>query len=98
MDALDENKVELSTLKDDQLPAELRKMSTGERKAYVEEKKKERATVQEKSGSLTGTAIHILPMRSEKLRPARTASTLDTAIISAIRAQAARSNFQFRDK
>jgi len=96
LDALEEKKIDLAKIKEADLPAELKNKSEQERKAYVEEKKKEREEVQKKIEKLSRERdAHIA---AEQKKTANSpANTLDTAIINAIRTQATRANFRFKE-
>jgi hypothetical protein len=92
VDAVKEQKADVSKLKTEELPAEMQKLSVEERKTYVETKSKERAEMQ--------TKINVLNREREKYVAARMkevagTNTLDAVVISAVREQSAKRNFQF---
>jgi hypothetical protein len=97
VDAVNARKIDLAKAKDEDLPAELKNKSEKERQAYVEEKKKEREDVQKKIGELNRKRDAHIAAEQKKAPAGAAASMLDTAIINAIRSQATRANFQFKE-
>ena len=92
MDALQKNVVELEKLKSEELPEPLKKMNIQERRIYVESKAKERTEIQTRIRLLNEARSQYV---AEKIKIYAGTNTLDTVIISAIREQAAKKNFQF---
>jgi len=92
-DACRLGKIKLEDLKEEQLPEFLRKMSVAERKTYVDKMTKQRAQVQEQIKQLSGERDKYV---AEQLKLAKKSdSTLDVAIIEAVRKQAEQKQFQF---
>jgi hypothetical protein len=95
VDALKEGTVKrLEELKDDELPEELQKLKPAERTAYVEAKAKERGELQAKIKSLSQARDQHVTAELQKLRTGG-ATTLDKAIIDAVRKQATSKEFEF---
>lgn len=79
---------------DDELPAELRKLSEEERTALVKEKAKERAELQAKINKLAGERD--LFLQSEmKRRAANSSKTMDDALLESARSQAEKASYAF---
>jgi hypothetical protein len=97
VDAVEAGAVNLTTMRDEDLPAELKKMSEKERKAYVDGKMKERTDIQNKINELSLKRDAHIAAEKQKSAANAAPNTLDTAIVTAIRSQATRSNIQFKD-
>jgi hypothetical protein len=97
VDALEAKKIDIVNIKDEDLPAELRNMSEKERVAYVDKKKKEREEVQKIIGELNRKRDAHIAAEQKKSAAGAEATTLDTAIINAVRSQATRANIQLKD-
>jgi hypothetical protein len=90
VDAVQNDKLELEKMEDKELPEAMRNMTAEERKAYVETKAKERAEVQEKIQQLNEQRKKYVAEEMKKRQ--NEGSTLGSAIIQAVREQAARKN------
>jgi hypothetical protein len=95
VDAVSGNNIKLEDMKTEDLPLELQKMTTGERKAYVETKAKERTVIQQKIQQLNDQRQKYAAEEVKKLqnRP----DTLGKAVTQAIRQQAQSKNFVFEN-
>ena len=90
VDALEEGQIdreELEDLDEEALPEELRGMTSEERLAYVEENSQKRAAIQEEISRLSDERREYVAERRRELSADGT-STLDEAMITAIREQA----------
>ena len=83
VDAKKEGKVDVEKLDPKELPAEMQKMTPAQRKAYVEQKEKERAGIQAKIRKLDDERKKYVAEQMKKLPAA--ASTLDKAVVTAVR-------------
>ncbi len=92
VDAVKEQKADISKLKDEDLPAEMQKLSKDERKVYVETKSKERAEMQAKINALNQEREKYVAARLKEISGT---NTLDAVVISAVREQSAKRNFKF---
>jgi hypothetical protein len=92
VDALKEEKADVTKLKTEELPAEMQKMNMQERKAYVETKSKERAEMQTKIQELNKEREQYVATRMKEIAGT---NTLDAVVISAVREQSAKRNFKF---
>lgn len=92
VDAAKDRNFEISKLKTEELPAEMRKMDAGERKAFVEKNSQERAELQAKINQLNREREKYV---AQRLKEATGTNTLDAAVISAVREQSAKRNFKF---
>ena len=92
VDAVSEQKADVSKLKTEELPAEMRKLSTEERKVYVETKSKERGEMQAKIQELNKEREKYVAARMKEISGT---NTLDAVVISAVREQSAKRNFKF---
>ncbi len=97
VDAEKEGSVKVEELKDDELPAEMKKMSKAERKAYVDKKMKERKTIQDKISNLRKERDKYV-IQKQKQMAASGLNTLDAVIIKAIRDQAEQKKYAFEKK
>jgi hypothetical protein len=95
VDAEKEGKVKVEELEEDQLPEEMKKMSKEERKKYIETKRKERATIQEKINQLRKERDKYV---AQKQKETAGENTLDAVVIKAVREQAQQKNYQFEEK
>jgi hypothetical protein len=94
VDALADGKKQLKDIKDEELPEELKKMSLKEREEYVAKKKAERETIQKEIQDLSQKRKeYIAEKRREEAKATGQASTLDAAVIKAIRTQAEKKKF-----
>ena len=92
VDAVKEKKVKLEELKKDELPKELQKLSVKEREAYIQKKAEERVQLQTKISDLNKQRSMFV---ADKVKNAASTNTLDAAIVSAVREQAAKQNYKF---
>ena len=92
VDAVKENTVKLDELKREELPKELQTLSTSERKDYLDAKAKERAELQAKINELNKERTQFV---AEKIKNTP-ANTLDAAVVTAVREQAAKRNYSFK--
>jgi hypothetical protein len=94
VDATRENKIDPATLKPEELPDELKAIAPGQRKAFIEEKAKERAAIQEEIQNLNKEREAHLVAEMKKNAEGG-AVTLDKAMIEATRKQAAKLGYEF---
>jgi hypothetical protein len=92
VDAEKAGSVNLETLEEEALPEEMRKMSKGERKKYVEEMAKKREKIQKRINELSKERRAYIEKERGKLAEG---NTLDAAIINAVHEQALGKNFKF---
>ena len=92
VDACKDKTVKLEALKQDELPVEMQKMSEVERKNYVETKTKEREKIQSEINQLNTERSKYV---AEQVKKQPGAGTLDAAMVSTIREQAAKRNYKF---
>lgn len=93
VDAAKDKAFNLSEVKAENLPAEMQTMNEAERKDYIERKAKERSALQAKIQSLSGEREKYL---AKKRQQNAATNTLDTAVISAVREQAGKRDFNFK--
>ncbi|HMJ65795.1 MAG TPA: VWA domain-containing protein, partial [Candidatus Binatia bacterium] len=93
IDACKEGKVKLETLKDEDLPTEMKKMNVEQRKVYLEKQSAEREELQTKINRLNAERSKFV---AEKNRQSAATDTLDAVMTSAIREQAAKRNYTFK--
>lgn len=91
VDAIKNKQVDVSKLKDKELPKELRGKSKKEINAYVDKMQDKRAKIQEKISKLNKAREKYVTEERKKLAGE---NSLDTAIIKALRKQASKKNFQ----
>jgi hypothetical protein len=92
IDACKEGKVQLETLKTEELPTEMQKMDVQQRKTYVEKQAAEREQLQKRINQLNADRARFV---AEKSKEHATANTLDSVMTSAIREQAGKRNYKF---
>ena len=92
VDAVKEKKVKLEDVKDKDLPEKLQKMTADERKQYVEEQTKKRGEIQQKIQDLSKQREDFLAKK--RADQASTQPTLDAAMLTAVREQATKKEFQ----
>jgi len=92
VDAMKEQKADVTQLKAEELPAEMQKLKPEERKAYVETKSKERAEMQTKINDLNREREKFVAARMKEVAGT---NTLDAVVIAAVREQSAKRNFKF---
>lgn len=93
VDAVKEKKVKLEELDAKQLPKELRDLNAGQRQEFVEKKLRERAGIQQKINQLNEERGKFV---AEKARQSAANNTLDAAVVTAVREQAAKKRFTFQ--
>ncbi|MCU0784374.1 MAG: VWA domain-containing protein [Verrucomicrobia bacterium] len=92
VDAAKEQNFEITTLKAEELPAEMKTMTAEERKTYIEKNAKERAQLQTQIVQLNADREKYV---AQRLKEVAGTNTLDSVVISAIREQGQKRNFQF---
>lgn len=95
VDAYKADAKKLETVKVEELPAELQKLKPEERKAFVEEKSKARAEIQEKIAKLNTERVQYVTEERKKQAAAGKDASLDEAIVKTIRTQAEKKEFAF---
>ncbi len=96
VDALEKKKVKLEDLKDEDLPAELRKLKPEERKAYIAKMAKQRAEIRAKIQKLADARKRYVAAEMKKRANADGgANRLDDAIVDSVRKQAQKKDFKF---
>ncbi len=84
--------VRVESIKDDELPAEMRRMSPAERNAYVDKMARQRAEIQARIQKLVKAREGHVAAEMKKLAGG---DTLDEAVLGAVREQARRKNYVF---
>ncbi len=94
VDACRDEAFDLATVKEEDLPEEMRKMTLGERKAHVEKKRLEREAIQMKIADLAAKRNAFV---AEEMKKSANEGdrAFDLAVRSAIRAQAEAKGFRF---
>jgi hypothetical protein len=93
VDAVEEGKVAVEELEEDELPVKMRPMSPPARKEYVEKMKRERKRIQNRINKLNEERRKYIAGRKKNSPD----DTLDAVVLKAIREQARDKNFSFRD-
>lgn len=93
VDAAREGTVKIEEIAPADLPEPMRAMTVGERKAFVGQKAKERAALQQRIATLSKARERIVAEAQKK--SAGSADTLDSAMIKAVHAQAAKNRYTF---
>jgi hypothetical protein len=93
VDATKEGKVKLTDLKKEELPTELQKKTPAECAAYVQEKAQEREKLQKRIQELNASRAKYVAEQTAKQD--KGGQTVDAVMISAIREQATKRNYQF---
>lgn len=94
VDATRENKIDPATLKPEELPAEMKALAPGERKAFIEKRARERAAIQEEIQTLNkGREAHVTAEMKKNAEGGE--KTLDQAMIEATRKQASKLGYKF---
>jgi hypothetical protein len=94
VDAREQKDFDLAKVKTEELPAEMQKMTLDERKAHLEAKAKERATVQQQITELNVKRQHYITDEIKKSGRS-TDQAFDAAMLNAIRHQATQKQFSF---
>jgi hypothetical protein len=92
VDAVKDRTFKLAEVKAEELPAEMQRMSPAERKAYIENKAKERTELQARINTLNDQRNKFV---AEKLKQTAATNTLDTVMTATIREQAQRKSYRF---
>jgi hypothetical protein len=92
VDACKDGKVKLAEMKKEELPPEMQKMTEADRQAYLEQKSRERAALQQEINRLNAERTRYV---SEKAGKPTGTNTLDSVMITTIREQAVKRNFRF---
>lgn len=95
VDAEKEGKLKVEDLKEEELPEEMKKMSKKERRAYIDQLKKQRTDIQDEIQALKKKRDRYVTEQRKKMAGEK---TLDSAVIGAIREQAKKKNFEFEKK
>ena len=93
VDAAKEKDFKVTSLKAEELPAEMQKMNDEERKTFIEKNAKERAQLQAKINQLNTEREKFV---AQRMKEGAGANTLDAVVISAIHEQAEKRNFAFK--
>ena len=93
VDAEKEGKVKVEEVKEEELPEEMKGMSTKERKNYIEEMRKKREKIQREIERLKKERDKYV---AEKRKKISADDTLDSVMIKAIKDQAGKKNFKFK--
>ncbi|MDY0082128.1 MAG: hypothetical protein RBR74_02990, partial [Ignavibacteriaceae bacterium] len=94
-DLVDANKnglIKIEELKNEELPDEMKKMNTAERKAYIDKMSKEREQIQNKINKLNLERSKYI---SQNIPDNKNNNTLDAVILKTIREQARQKNYVF---
>lgn len=94
LDASNEQNFDLSKIKNEDLPAEMRKMSVDERKTYICEKMKKRLEIQNQITVLNAQRTKYIQDELKKTGK-NSDKAFDTAMLKALREQAERNGFTF---
>jgi hypothetical protein len=92
VDADKEGTVNIEEIPEDQLPEEMQKMNVEERKAYVEQKAKDREKIQTQINEFDKQRRDYI---AQKLAENSEENTLDAAMLKIIREQASEKNYKF---
>jgi hypothetical protein len=95
VDAEKEGQVKLEDVKDEDLPAEMKKMSKPERRQYLDKMKKQREEIQKDIQKLTAERDKFVAQKKKELTGD---NTLDAVMIKAVREQAEKKSFEFEKK
>jgi hypothetical protein len=97
VDAITDGKVELSKIKEEDLPENMRKMKVDERKKFVEQQGVERRRVQERINTLNGERNKYVADKRKEMAAESGEKTLDQVLVEAIRTQAKAKSFEFAE-
>jgi hypothetical protein len=92
VDAMKEKKVKVEELKKDDLPKEMQRLNVKEREAFIQKKSEERTQLQAKINELNKQRTVFV---AQQAKNSVSTNTLDTAIVTAVREQAAKRNYKF---
>lgn len=90
IDAKKDGKIKIEELADEELPAEMQKMTVEERKSYVEKMSKEREKIQNQINKLNDERSKYI---AQKMLENKNDNTLDAVMIKTIREQAKQKNY-----
>jgi len=93
VDAAKKKDFKFADLKEEELPDVMKKMSTDERKAYVEKQSKERTELQTRITKLNEDREKFIAAR---MKAVSATNTLDSVVISTVHEQAEKRNFTFK--
>jgi hypothetical protein len=93
LDAVQNKKVDLAKVKDDQLPADMRKMSLPQREKYVQELAGKRADIQKKINDANEKRRLFV---ANAVKNAPTKSTLEEAILASVKEEAQKKGFSIK--
>jgi len=94
--ALESGQMKESEIRSEELPDNMRSMSESERKEYIKKQASERKNIQEKINQLNAERQKYVAQKEKELS-GKGAQTLDQAVIGAIRGQAAKKGFSFKN-
>lgn len=96
VDAVANKSVDMDDVKDEELPANMRKMDTKERKKYVEGTLEKRKELQEEIRKLNEERRVFVAKEEKKLQESKGGKTLDSAMIEAVHEQGKQRSFEFK--
>ncbi len=94
VDAAERDEEIVDTLSEDELPPEMRGMTVEKRKAYIEQKARERREIQQQILELDEKARKYRIQKEREMAEEGKANTLDAVMMKAIRQQAAEKGFE----
>lgn len=89
VDGTKKGAAKLEKMKDEELPAEMQKMDMAQRQAYVDQKAKERESIQKRITELNQERDKFIAAERKKQADAAGPDSMDTAVIKAVRSEAA---------
>ncbi len=95
VDAVDEGKIKLEEIKKEELPEEMRSLSVQERRKFIENKRTERDSIQNRIDQLRQKRGVYIAAEEKKNAAAQTGNTLDQVMSKALRTQAEKVNYTF---
>ncbi len=93
VDAVKNGKADLNSIRKEDLPANMRNMTQGERKRYVEAMYRKRLEIQKRIGELNEKRNRYI---TDQKKNAGEKESLDSAMIKSIRKEAEKKNFRFK--
>ncbi len=97
VDAIADGTVELSKVKEEDLPENMRKMTAEEQTKYVETQRAERGRVQDRINGLNAERTQFVAAKRKEMAEKSGQKTLDQVLVEAIRSQASAKDFQFKE-
>lgn len=91
VDAVKDGKQKVETLREQELPAEMRKMTVAERRSHLAKMERERTETQQQIAKLQAQRAQYVAQKSKEGKGDK---TLEDAMVTSIRQQAARAGFQ----